>query len=511
MTSTLQAAKKTVKELLEAGVQITPGALKILLTLNSDLASSVISRVKQMTGTLVLTEDDVKKLITPTGKETAPKTAKAEKINKEPTPQPVSKPEPTLKPEPTVTAKDVVEEFEVLRDPTHILGSGGTLDDFVSYFRDRFMRLSNLLLKRGDIKGACKTSEVGKSGRDVRIIGIVKEISKTRNRSMVIELEDDEGAVSVLVPSSLAEKVRNLMLDQVICVEGKSNGSYVVADNVLWPDIPFDHTPRRAADPVIAVFISDTHFGSKKFMEKPFLRFLEWLQGKRGDEKSRALARQVKYLVIGGDIVDGVGVYPDQEEELVVRELYSQYKMAAKYLENVPDHVKIIAIPGGHDATRQALPQPAIPKEYGEPLYEIGVEMLGDPAHFKIHGVEVLCFHGDSLNDVITALSLDQHHPEKAMIELLRGRHLAPIYGSTPIAPEPLDLLVIERVPDILHCGHIHVNGQDVYRGVTVINAGTFQEQTNYQKSMGLVPTPGKPYIINLKDFKITQLDFTGD
>lgn len=502
MTDAAYAARKTVKEFLEAGLQVTPKALSILISLNSELIFSILSKVKERNRELVLTEEDVKKLIE---EETSHRATNNEKVKLEEVQNVAVSSIPRQKT--TLTAKEVDEDFEVIMDPTRVIGTSGTLDDFINYFKDRFMRLSNLLLKRGDIKGIQKTSEA--KGNDVKIIGMVREIVRTRSGSIILELEDLEGSASVLVPSNLADKARNLMLDQVICIEGKSNGSYIVTDNIIWPDIPFDHKPRRAEEPILAVLISDTHFGSKKFMEKAFTRFVEWLQGNRGDQKSRELAKQVKYLIIGGDIVDGVGVYPNQEKELVVEELYSQYEMAAKYLGMIPDYIKIIAIPGGHDATRQALPQPAIPKEYGEPLYEIGVEMLGDPAYFRIHGVEVLCFHGDSLNDVMTALSIDQHHPERAMIELLRGRHLAPIYGSTPIAPEPVDLLVIERIPDIFYCGHIHINGQENYRGVTILNSGTFQDQTDYQKAMGLIPTPGKPYVINLKDFKVTQLNFT--
>jgi len=504
LIETSQVAKRTVKELLEAGLQVTPGALDIILSLEPSVVSLIIRKIKVTDGALVLTEENVRKLIEEKDprKVTSVKTPKSE--------EEWSAASPSMKLKPALTAKEVDEDFEVVMDPTKMIGTSGSLNDFVNYFKDRYMRLSNLLLRRGDIKGIRRTCEVGRA-EEVKLIGLVRDISKVRSGSMIIELEDLDGVVSVLIPGNLTDKARYLMLDQVVCVEGKSNGAYIVADNIIWPDVPFDHKPRRAEDPIMAVFISDTHFGSKKFMEKPFTRFIEWLQGKRGDEKTRDLAKQVKYLVIGGDIVDGVGVYPNQEKELVVEEVYAQYDIAAKYLENVPDYVKIIAIPGGHDATRQALPQPAIPKEYGEPLYEIGVEMLGDPAYFRIHGVEVLCFHGDSLNDVMTALSIDQHHPERAMIEFLRGRHLAPIYGSTPLSPEPMDLLVIEKVPDILHCGHIHINGQENYRGVIVINSGTFQDQTDYQKSMGLTPTPGKPYIINLKDFWVAQLDFTGD
>ena len=168
----------------------------------------------------------------------------------------------------------------------------------------------------------------------------------------------------------------------------------------------------------------------------------------------------------------------------------------------------MIAIPGGHDATRMALPRPAIPKDYAEPLYEIGMVMLGDPAQIRIHDVEILVFHGESLNDVMAALPIDQTKPHRAMTELIKGRHLGPIYGLTPIAPEPQDWLVIERVPDILHCGHIHINDTGAYRGTILLNSGTFQAQTAYQKSMGLQPTPAKPIILDLQSYKITQLDF---
>ncbi|MEM3526162.1 MAG: hypothetical protein QXV37_02000, partial [Candidatus Jordarchaeaceae archaeon] len=180
----------------------------------------------------------------------------------------------------------------------------------------------------------------------------------------------------------------------------------------------------------------------------------------------------------------------------------------AKYLEHIPEHIKIVAIPGGHDATRIALPQPAVPKEYAEPLYEIGIEMLGDPAQIRIHDVETLIYHGESLNDVIASIPINQTKPHEAMIELIKGRHLNPIYGNTPIAPEPQDWLVIERIPDVLHCGHIHINDTGMYRGVFLLNSGTFQAQTAYQKSMGLEPTPAQPLILDLHSYKISQLNF---
>jgi DNA polymerase II small subunit len=86
------------------------------------------------------------------------------------------------------------------------------------------------------------------------------------------------------------------------------------------------------------------------------------------------------------------------------------------------------------------------------------------------------------------------------MIHLLQKRHLAPIYGErVAIAPEERDYLIIDDVPDVFHCGHMHVYGCDKYRDVIVVNSGTFQEKTIYMKSMGVEPTPGIVPIVDLK------------
>jgi len=101
--------------------------------------------------------------------------------------------------------------------------------------------------------------------------------------------------------------------------------------------------------------------------------------------------------------------------------------------------------------------------------------------------------------------------PEKAMQLLLRGRHLAPIYGQrTPIAPGKRDFLVIERVPDIFHAGHVHVQGHGKYRGVLVVNSGAWQERTEYMSRLGLKPTPGIIPVVNLQTMQLTTLDFRG-
>ena len=95
------------------------------------------------------------------------------------------------------------------------------------------------------------------------------------------------------------------------------------------------------------------------------------------------------------------------------------------------------------------------------------------------------------------------------MKEMLKRRHLAPIYGGrTNLAPEVNDHLVIETIPDIFVTGHVHGTGVERYRGTTLINASSWQDQTNYQRSMNFVPDPAKVPIVNLRDMSIKLMDF---
>ena len=261
------------------------------------------------------------------------------------------------------------------------------------------------------------------------------------------------------------------------------------------------------------MFLSDLHIGSNKFMDSAFNRFLDWLGGQSGmlSEEDEEIIRRLKYVIIGGDVVDGVGVFPNQEYELVEQNIYKQYQMVSEKLKLVPKHLQMFVIPGNHDATRQALPQPMIPKKYAESLYALpNMKMLGDPCLFKLHGVSVLAYHGRSLDDVLaTTPGLSYEKPEEAMKVLLRARHLAPIFGlRTPIAPEVQDHLVIDEVPDIFHAGHVHTVGYERYKSTLIINSGTWQAQTGYQANLGISPRPGIVPIVNLATIGITWREF---
>jgi len=414
-------------------------------------------------------------------------------------------------------AKDITSDIKVLDDPTNIMCTVGSVEEYQEYFLDRFRRLQKFLRQRMDAKDATSISEALKAPTNskVKVIGMLTEKRESKQRTF-LRLEDPEACVTVLVYANLERPIQDrlqaLLLDQVVCIcATKARNDLLILEDIFFPEIP-QQSPRKASEPVYAALISDLHVGSRQFMREGFNRFLLWLNGKLGDAHWREIASYVKYVVVAGDLVDGVGIYPRQVKDLLIHDIHRQYSAVSKFLEQIPDYVELIIIPGNHDASRKALPQPAIPKDYAEPIYEAReVHSLGNPCSLSLHNVELLLYHGRSLDDVIAnAPAPSFKTPEKAMRLLLQGRHLAPIYGQrTPIAPGKRDFLVIERVPDIFHAGHIHVYAHDKYRGVLIVNSGAWQGQTEYMSKMGLIPTPGIIPVVNLQTLQVTTLSFT--
>lgn len=409
-------------------------------------------------------------------------------------------------------AKDIEPDIKIIEDPTDQICTTGSMDEYLEYFQDRFNRIEKFLRRRMDTKDSTSVAEALKAPANsrIKVIGMIAEKRESKQK-IFLRIEDPDASATVLVPSRVLKKAQTLFLDQIVCIQAvKGRNDLLIAENFFLPDVPKKST-HKATIPVYAALISDLHVGSKMFMREAFERFLLWLNGKFGDKNLRTIASHIKYVVVAGDLVDGIGIYPGQMEELATKDIYGQYKEAAKLVEQIPEHIEVIIIPGNHDASRKALPQPAIPRVYAEPLREARkVLSLGDPSTISLHGVELLLYHGRSLDDIIAATpNANFHTPEKAMKFLLQSRHLAPIYGQrTPIAPERRDFMVIERVPDIFHTGHVHVLKHDSYRGILMVNSGAWQDQTPYQRKMGLDPTPGIVPVVNLQTLKTTSISF---
>ncbi len=407
---------------------------------------------------------------------------------------------------------------EVVDDMTGNSTCEGTTSDFVTYFQDRFDRIAKMLRQRRELRAAVPVERVQGGQKEVALIGMVVQTATTKNGHKRIELEDATGAITCLVNANetqLMVYADTLVQDEVIGVVGQAGqkGDIVFLESIVRPDIPRpDPSRKRGAEvPLAAAFLSDIHVGSNTFLSENWKRMLRWLNGEGiASSREREMAGRVKYLVIPGDLVDGVGIYPGQQDELTIEDIYDQYGAFGDWMKAVPDHIQMIVQPGNHDAARPAEPQPAFSQDVQERFAHHRAMFLANPATFKLHGVETLGYHGSSLIDFATSVAkLEYEQPLETMQQMLESRHLAPLYGErTPMAPEHHDYLVIDSVPDVFVTGHVHVPGIRGYRGVQMVNAGTWQSQTSYQKMLNFTPEPAKMPIIDLQTLRGTLVDF---
>lgn len=410
----------------------------------------------------------------------------------------------------SVSSEDLVADVVVVSDPTDTIGPVEAEEGFKKLFQDRYSHLLDIARQRPDSKNIVSIE----SGREVRergykIAGLLSSRNSRKGGGVELVLDDPTGSAKLYCGDEVAGSALALPLDSLVVAEvAIGKGGQLYAKDLLLPDIPTRKivgSSRR----VYGAMLSDLHIGSKMFLADDFSRFLAWLNGKLGDLD---IVERIRYVIIAGDIVDGIGVYPGQEYQLSEKNLRRQYVMAREFLRQIPKHMKILIVPGNHEPVRQALPQPAVSVDVAGPLYELeNVVHLGGPANIKLDGVNFLIYHGRSLDDVIATIpDLTYDRPVEAMEVLLKARHLAPTYGKrTALSPELRDMLVIDPVPDVFHAGHVHTLDVGSYRGTLVVNSGTFQGQTPFQANMGLDPICSIVPILNLSTLEVIKRSFT--
>ena len=403
------------------------------------------------------------------------------------------------------------DNFKIIKDTSNKSYTNGDIGNLIEYFQSRYNKLSGILSKRPELRTFQKINELNEDQTDLNLILMITEIRTTKNGHYLLECEDDTGSITLLISKDNAELMESavkLMKDEVIGViaERRKGNDLAICQRIIDPGVP--RMPKKDMDFGV-VFTSDIHIGSTTFLDDAYSRFIKWINGDFGNEEQMEMANNVKYMIVGGDIVDGIGVYPNQDAELAIKDITAQYDEAARFLGDVRSDVKIIITPGNHDASRVAEPQPAVPEKYAKSLYELkNTEFISNPGVVSLDGINVLIYHGRGIDDMVMGPNEFSHERnDLVMKEFLNKRHLAPLYGErTPLASELEDHLVIDQVPDVLHTGHVHINTYTNYKGIHCINSGTFQTQTEFQKIHNIMPTPAEVPILNNGVYK--QLKF---
>ncbi|MEM0449812.1 MAG: DNA-directed DNA polymerase II small subunit [Methanomassiliicoccales archaeon] len=465
-------------ELTEEGVFLSPDALEYVLAQKDPLTfvRSTLATLSQMP--LVITLDDLKSSAPPLSR-TSTSTSCA-------------------------SPRRTRDEVKILRDITGNSTCEGNIIDFARYFNDRFQTIKRILIRRRELAGCIPIPKALSLDREVRCIGLVEDVRLSKNGHIMIDIEDEEGRGLVFINKDSELAQAHVIQDEVIGVVGKvaKKGGMIVASEIIRPDIPVNGGMTPSDSSAKLAFLSDVHVGSKTFLAEKWERMSRWA-------RTEGVREGLSYILIPGDCVDGIGIFPDQEEELEIEDVFEQYGALAERLKELPDGVQIIVQPGNHDAVRLAEPQPSLPEEIGK-MFDSSVLLVGNPCYLEIEGRVILSYHGKSMDDLVSAIpGLSYNKPLEAMKEMLRRRHLAPIYGSkTQLAPEKKDYLVIDQVPDIFVTGHVHGAGVSEYRGVKLVNASTWQDQTSFQRMHNFVPDPAKVPIVDLGTGRSIIKDF---
>jgi len=395
--------------------------------------------------------------------------------------------------------------------------------DFVKNFRNRYNFLKEVLQQRTELEGLISIDKIMGNNRNFSIIGIVTDKRVTKNKNLLLEVEDLTGKARLLITQNKEEtyeKSKEILLDDVIGFKVSGSRDFLFVNDLFYPD-SFLREKHSSEEGVYALFISDMHLGAKHFLEGNFIRFIDWLAGKGADEKQKEILKKIKYLFVVGDSIDGVGIYPGQEKDLEIKDISKQYEKLAEFYRKIPKHISIIQCAGQHDAVRVAEPQPPIGEDFAKPLTEIeNLYLVSNPSLVEIEGredkkgVTVLMYHAAGLHYVINEieeLRLSNAHgtPAKAVKHVLLRRHLRGTHGSSIYIPSIVeDPLLIKEVPDVITTGDLHRLDVDKYNGTLIICNSCWQTQTAFEEKVGNQPDYCKVPVLNLKTKEIKILDF---
>lgn len=402
------------------------------------------------------------------------------------------------------STRDTSRNFEIYI-PDVVRNSSA--EDFRGYFVNRYEKLRKIISTSASMRGTSDIKSAKKAQGEIKIVGMISSVNITKNGHKRITVEDLQDQIDVIIMKGRKAFDEVLLEDEVVGIVGSvsnGNGAKVVfANEIIRPDIPFRVIDDNGAEPCYLASVSDIHVGSKTFRKNEFKRMISWIKSSSEDSK------QLKYLVLSGDVVDGIGVYPGQENDLELLNPVEQYGMLAELISEIPNDVKIFLMPGNHDVVRLPEPQPMFSEKIAS-MFPDNTVMLPNPYTLHVENKSVMIYHGMSLNDMVELIpGANFDTIGKAVEELLRRRHLAPKYGGkTPLVPSMEDRHVIEEVPDVFITGHVHSHAVGNYRGVRYVNSSTWQSQTEYQKMMNFSPNPSMLTLFDLNSRSILIRDF---
>ncbi|MHA2238786.1 MAG: metallophosphoesterase [Candidatus Hodarchaeales archaeon] len=417
-------------------------------------------------------------------------------------------------------------EISIERDIPFKLPQEPNIKAFREIFIQRYHQLSQMILKNISPEISIFRRNLHKDrippSRNGILIGMVQDTGVLHTNRFVIFLEDPitgktTKCVIVQEPPSFPE-YRNIIRDTVIGIIGVLPKNFIEGEikafwgrDIIRPSFKNHHfEPKDIYSRVLC--ISDIHYGSKNFAGNLFSKLIEYLNGRIQINENSLNPESIDTIIILGNLIEGVKHSRNDVQHDIIESFDNQYQLLSEALRKIPNRIKIIVIPGEKDASQMVIPQPAIDKKVAKSLYSLpNVQNHGNPLRLTINGMKFLIYGGHGYKQIFQdRLKLKSNDLIKGIEDLLEYRHLYPEYGSfISLAPYSKDYLVIDDIPDIVVTGHLHKANHGIYKGIRIVNCGTFVrtgKENEDLSSLGVFPIietgTGEIEMLDLKNVK---------
>jgi len=403
--------------------------------------------------------------------------------------------------------------IEILKEFSE--SSGVEMKDFGEYFKSRFDKIRDILLRK-NLDNLTSIRRLGSENGVFCIIGIVYDKRITKNKNLLIEIEDLTGRAAILVNrenKQLFKQAQTIMLDDVLAFKCSGSVKMLFANEFIYPDMKLENENHGNEDNYVA-FISDLHIGSRDFLEDNFDRFIDWLNGNIGDNRSQKIASKIKYLILAGDLVDGIGVYPEQEKQLLIKSGKRQYEKLANILGKIRKDLEIIVLPGLHDLVWLGEPMLKIDRKWAGSLEDFSnIKMTSNPVFLEIGGLKILTYYGSGFKVLKNMFPKGEELDFEGLSkEILKRRCLNSIYGIGDIIPgKKGDDLILDENIDVLCVGGLHKSSVFEREGILGISTSCWKKKGNFEIDRDVQTDECRVPILNLKNKEVKVLDFSGE
>jgi DNA polymerase II small subunit/DNA polymerase delta subunit B len=333
---------------------------------------------------------------------------------------------------PTTITPDIIKDFQE-KQPKKIKKLN--INNYTNIFNKRFSQLREIISQKADLENPISISKISQKATNFSIIGMVREVDReTKN----VILEDNTSEIAIQIEDSAL--IKDIVEDEVIGVVCEKREHVLIGAQVFFPDIPMRREINKTTTDKNCLFISDLHMDSESFNRLYYNNYITWLQ-----------KQEPMNIFVVGDIS-------------------SRTEDIEKLLADTPEQHRTTLIRGEID------------KGSGK--------TNNSPYQIQIENTKLFLFHNPKLNNYTNIWG----SPEKAITNLLKKRHLDPIFENSNLNEN--DQYFLETIPDIIVAGHTHIPTSTNYKGTTIITTGSFVTQPIF-------------WLINLRTRELFKKDFS--